>query len=60
MTAPDVMDVNETASYLRISRASVYRLVKSGSLKVTKIGKRTLFSRADIERLLEDARAPRP
>lgn len=52
---PAAMTVNETANYLRVSRANLYKLFKSGDLKPAKIGGRTLVRRIDADALLERA-----
>lgn len=46
------LTVDELAEYFRISRASVYRLVKSGGLKPARIGGRTVFRRVDADDFL--------
>ena len=47
-----VLTINETAIYFRISRASVWRLLRSGRLKKTRIGGRTLVRRVDADAFL--------
>jgi excisionase family DNA binding protein len=47
LTVEDVMDI------LRISRPTLYRLLKSGSLIPVRIGKRTLFDPTDIRSFVE-------
>jgi excisionase family DNA binding protein len=47
-----VMSVKEAADHLRISRAFVYKLLKSGSLKSKKLGSRTIITGAAITALL--------
>ena len=39
-----VLSVREAADHLRISRAFVYKLLKSGSLKSKKLGSRTIIT----------------
>jgi len=41
--------IPEAADYLRISRATVYNIAKTGKLKLTKIGSRTVIRGMDIE-----------
>lgn len=48
-----LMNVAEAADYLRISRASLYNLMKKGELKPVKIGKRTLFDSEDVKKFVE-------
>lgn len=47
------MNVEEAADYLRISRATLYNLMKKGELKPVKIGKRTLFDTDDLKKFFE-------
>ena len=44
---PRVMTTDEVAKYLRISKASLYRLVKNGEIPVSKIGRQLRF-RKDV------------
>lgn len=54
------MTVEETAETLRVSQDTVFRLVRSGELRPLRIGRRTLFRRADIEALIERKLEPEP
>jgi excisionase family DNA binding protein len=47
-----VLSVQEAADHLRISRAFLYKLLKSGRLKSNKLGGRTVITGAAIEALL--------
>lgn len=47
------MTIVEAADYLRISRATIYRLFRSGELKPARLGGRTLVRRVDADALLE-------
>ena len=49
------MTVPEAATYLRISRASLYRLFREGDLQPRKIAGRTLVRREDADALLARA-----
>ena len=49
------MTVPEAATYLRISRASLYRLFREGDLRPRKIAGRTLVRREDADALLARA-----
>lgn len=51
-SSPAVLTVSETAVYFRISRASVWRLLRSGALKKIRIGGRTLIRRIDADAFL--------
>lgn len=50
LTVQDLMDT------LRISRPTLYRMLKAGQLKPVRIGKRTLFDPADIRGLIQKAK----
>ncbi len=54
VSASSVLSVDEAADYLRISKASLYRLFNSGSLKIAKVGGRTLVRRIDIDAFLQE------
>jgi excisionase family DNA binding protein len=43
--------VNEALAYLRTSRATLYKLIASGQLRVIKQGKRTFCPGAEIAKL---------
>lgn len=47
-----LMTVKEVAEYLRVSRASVYRLVKEGKIPVSRIGKHFRFRKEVIDKWL--------
>jgi excisionase family DNA binding protein len=47
------MSVNEVATFLAISRDSVYRLVRSGALPAVKVGERLRFRPEAIEAYLD-------
>jgi excisionase family DNA binding protein len=44
--------IAEAADHLRISKTMVFKLIRTGRLRPTKIGTRTLISGAAIEHLL--------
>jgi excisionase family DNA binding protein len=50
---PKLMTVAEVAEYLRISRASVYRLVRSRQVPVSSVGRQLRFRRDSIDRWLQ-------
>lgn len=54
-TSPAAFNVDELADYLRISRASVWRLLKSGALARARIGGRTVIRRIDADAFLARA-----
>jgi excisionase family DNA binding protein len=47
-----LFSVSEAAQHLRISRTTIFKLLREGKLAPTKIGTRTLISGAAIDRLL--------
>ena len=51
--AQDLLDYQATAQLLGgVSPKTVRRLVRNGTLRPVRIGRRVLFSRVDVERLL--------
>jgi excisionase family DNA binding protein len=48
------MTVEEVSEYLRICRASVYRLVKRNKIPVSRVGKRLRFRKETIDEWLTD------
>ena len=46
------LSINEAATLAGISRASLYRLIKSGQLPVIKLLNRTLIDQNDLEALI--------
>ncbi len=51
------MTTREVAKYLRVSRATVYRLVKQGKIPVSRISKHLRFRRDIIDRWLSEKEA---
>lgn len=55
LTEEDVLlTFREAEGYLRVSRATVYRLLWSGRLTGHKVGTGWRFYKADLRRLVED------
>jgi excisionase family DNA binding protein len=50
---PAVMTIAEVAEYLRIPRASVYKLAQKGKIPCQKVGRHWRFRREAVERWLE-------
>jgi excisionase family DNA binding protein len=50
-----LLTFKEAEEFLRVSRATVYRLLGSGQLIGHKVGKGWRFYRSDLRRLVEDA-----
>ena len=49
----EVMTINETAEFLRVSRQTVYTLAKGGAFAIIKIGKSSRVLKADVLAYLE-------
>jgi excisionase family DNA binding protein len=50
-----LLDADETASSLHITKATLYKLVKDGQVPARKIGGKWMFTRHDIEDLFAGA-----
>ena len=53
--AVDILNLEETAEYLRVSNQTVYNMIRDGRIKAYKIGREWKFLRADIMAYLESA-----
>lgn len=51
--AVDVLNLDETAEYLRVSNQTIYNMIRSGRIKAYKIGREWRFLRSDIMTYLE-------
>ena len=51
-----VMTAEEVATYLNISRSTVYRLAERGEIPVTRVGRSLRFTRESIDEWLESRR----
>ncbi len=51
-TPSAALSVDEAASYIGVSRATLWRLLKSNALARVRLGGRTLVRRADLDALL--------
>lgn len=45
--------VDDGCEYIAIGRTLMYELIRSGEIRVIKIGRRTLITRAELDRFLE-------
>ncbi len=54
---PRMMTTSEVAKYLRVSRATVYRLVKQGKIPVSRVGKHLRFRKDSIDGWLSEKEA---
>jgi len=52
--ADEVMTIPEVAEYLKVTRQTVHRLMKSGKLKAFKIGRSTRILRTEVEKFIEE------
>lgn len=50
-----LLTIDEAAAVLRVSVRTLHRLVASGQLRPTKIGRRTLFTEKEVESYLAAA-----
>jgi len=48
-----IMNVEEAADYLRISVRQIHRVLKTGSIKRARIGKRLVFKRAELDHYVD-------
>ncbi len=48
----EVLTSKEVMAYLRISKPTLYRMIRLGDLRAVKIGKNYRFLKKDVERLL--------
>lgn len=49
-----LLSAKETRRLLGISKATLWRLTKTGALRPVRIGRRTLFRPEDVVRFIED------
>lgn len=49
------LSIKEVSMLLGLSRTTLYRLVKNKKIKASKIGKRVIFKKANIEKLFEES-----
>ncbi len=54
---PELMTTIELAGYLRISRASIYRLVRQKQIPVSKVGRQLRFRKDTIDLWLSKGEA---
>ncbi|MCI5826096.1 MAG: helix-turn-helix domain-containing protein [Arcanobacterium sp.] len=50
---PKLFTITETAQQLKISRSALYDLLKKGSLKNVKLGKRSFITESELSRFIE-------
>ena len=49
-----LMTIDEVASYMQVSRFTVYRLAKERAIPASKVGRQWRFQREEIERWMRD------
>ena len=54
MNTPDFYLVEELADKLRVNKMTIYRWIKAGKLRATKIGKEYRISKTEFERLVNE------
>ncbi len=54
-----LLTIEETAQFLRISKATLHRLLADNALTPVRIGGRTLFDRKDLDAFIEKAKEPK-
>ena len=55
----DILNLNETADYLRVSKQTVYNMIKDGRIKAYKVGREWKILRSDIVVYLESVSSKR-
>jgi len=50
----DVLTIDELAAYLKISKSTLYKLVREGKIPSQKIGKHWRFRKSAIDQWLEE------
>jgi putative molybdopterin biosynthesis protein len=53
-----LLTINEVGRLLKVSRWTVYKLVRAGDLHAVKVGERLRFRVSDVERYLDREPAP--
>jgi excisionase family DNA binding protein len=57
-TLPELLDIDEAAAVLRISKYTLYRWTSERKIVYVKLGSRLLFERAELHRFIESRRIP--
>ena len=56
----DVLTIEELSTYLKISKSTLYKLVREGRIPCQKIGRHWRFRKEAIDNWLEEKRADNP
>lgn len=54
-TASEFLTVSEVARLMRVSNMTVYRLIRSGSLRAVRVGNRYRVKESDVHRYLDSS-----
>lgn len=49
---PEILNLGEVAKFLKVSNQTIYNMIKSGKIPAKKIGKKWVFLKNEIEKLL--------
>jgi excisionase family DNA binding protein len=52
LTRPVGFTIDDAARQLSVGRSTVYRLIRQGTIRIVKIGSRTIVPASEIDRLL--------
>lgn len=56
----DVLTIEELATYLKISKSSLYKIVREGNIPAQKVGRHWRFRKGAIDLWLEEPRISKP
>jgi len=56
----DVLTIEELSTYLKISKSTLYKIVREGKVPSQKVGRHWRFRKGAIDRWLEKAEANEP
>ncbi len=51
----EILTTKEVMEYLKVTRPTVFKLIKQGKLKAAKVARDYRFYKADVDRFLEEA-----
>lgn len=53
----DILTIDELSTYLKISKSTLYKLVREGKIPSQKVGRHWRFRKVAIDRWLDDTRS---
>ena len=56
----DVLTIDDLSTYLKISKSTLYKLVREGKIPSQKVGRHWRFRKEAIDRWLDETRAVEP